>query len=102
MNAAVRGGMWSNERVRRVRFALALVTVLITSVITGIETGARADQPGFDYRITVADPRALLTSADHDALVHCAAGGLEAWRRWLAGKGILTVQIRVGATAVGR
>jgi hypothetical protein len=67
-----------------------------------LANGARADQPGFDYRVTVWDPREQLTRADHDALVKCATGGLEVWRRWLTGKGVLTVEIRIQATPNGR
>ncbi len=61
----------------------------------------RQTDGGFAYVVTVKDPAGLLSAA-HDAMAACAEGGLAEWAKYLSGKGVLTVELRVQETATGR
>ena len=63
---------------------------------------ASAEIPkAFAYKVTLSDPENRLTAA-HADMVACLEAALDEWGKYLAGKGTLSVELLVGATATNR
>jgi hypothetical protein len=66
-----------------------------------IPDDADASGGAFAYKVTVTDPQDLLT-ASHVDMVKCLEAALDEWGQYVTGQGVLTVELRVGATATNR